>query len=300
VLAEKRRLPFPERDGRPRRMRERGHRPALDPFQSPLTVGYREAKTAGISPWRWETPYLDLTRFAVHIDRVQARRSVGDPGSNSRQFRLSPPERNMCAICHRGHQLNADADSQGGHAPMKYVFDRELPVARRRKYEIQRIALAVFLITIGWLATARADIGALPQAGGSVDAAGVPAGQPAQSEPHVNAGTSPEISDVTVTVPTPPSDQQLAGNSLYEFITHHATTHYGNSNADRNLARWRGGMQSICPLTEGLTPGYDAFVTARLRAIAAYVGAPVESNAQCKATCKYFSQRTPRKKWIPS
>jgi hypothetical protein len=100
---------------------------------------------------------------------------------------------------------------------MKCVFDRELPMARRRKYQIQRIALAVFVITIGWLATARADIGALPQASGSVDAAGMPAAQSAQSEPHVNAGTSPEISDVTVSVPTPPTDQQLAGNSLYEY-----------------------------------------------------------------------------------
>src|SRR5271156_4933711 len=135
---------------------------------------------------------------------------------------------------------------------MKYFFDRELPMARRRKYGIQRIVLAAFVITIGWLATARADIAALPQAGGSVDAASMPAAQSAQTDPHVNATASPEIGDVTVTPPTPPTDQQLAGNSLYEFIVHHATTHYGNSSTDRNLARWRGGTQSICPVTEGL------------------------------------------------
>jgi hypothetical protein len=179
---------------------------------------------------------------------------------------------------------------------MTYFFDRELPMARRRKYEIQRIVLAAFVITIGWLATARADIGALPQAGGSIDAASMPAAQSAQSEPHVNAGASPEISDVTVTAPTPPTDQQLAGNSLYEFIAHHATTHSGNSTTDRNLARWRGGMQSICPLTEGLDPGYDAFVTARLRAIAAYVGAPVQSNAQCKSNVQILFTNNPQEK----
>jgi hypothetical protein len=179
---------------------------------------------------------------------------------------------------------------------MTHFFDRELPMARRRKYEIQRIVLAAFVITIGWLATARADIGALPQAGGSIDAASMPAAQSAQSEPHVNAGASPEISDVTVTAPTPPTDQQLAGNSLYEFIAHHATTHSGNSTTDRNLARWRGGMQSICPLTEGLDPGYDAFVTARLRAIAAYVGAPVQSNAQCKSNVQILFTNNPQEK----
>jgi hypothetical protein len=179
---------------------------------------------------------------------------------------------------------------------MKYFFDRELPMAGRQKYEIQRIVLAAFVITIGSLATARADIGALPQAGGSVDAASMPAAQSAQSEPHVNAGASPEISDVTVTVPTPPTDQQLAGNSLYEFIVHHATTHYGNSSTARNLARWRGGMQSICPSTEGLPPGYDAFVTARLRAIAAYVGAPVQSNAQCKSNVQILFTNNPQEK----
>jgi len=177
---------------------------------------------------------------------------------------------------------------------MKYFFDRELAMARRRKYEIQRIVLAAFVITIGWLATARADIGASPQAGGSVDAAGMPADQSAQSEPHVNAGASPEISDVTVT--TPPTDQQLAGNSLHAFIVHHATTHYGNSSTAHNLARWRGGMQSICPSTEGLTPGYNAFVTARLRAIAAYVGAPVQSNAQCKSNVQILFTNNPQEK----
>jgi hypothetical protein len=177
---------------------------------------------------------------------------------------------------------------------MKYFFDREQPIAGRRKYEIQRIVVAAFVITIGWLATARADIGALPQAGDSVDAAGMPAAQSAQSEPNVNAGASPEISDLTVTVPIPPTDQQLAGNSLYEFIVHHATTHYGNSSTARNLARWRGGTQSICPSTEGLTPGYDAFVTARLRAIAAYVGAPVQSNAQCKSNVQILFTNNPQ------
>ena len=122
-------------------------------------------------------------------------------------------------------------------------------MTRKSKSGVRQVCLAAFVVTIGWLATARA---------------------------------SPEIPDVTVTAPTRPPMQELAGDSLYQFIVHHATVHYVNTGTTGNLARWRGGRQSICPLTVGLGPGYNAFVTARLRALAAYVGAPVQSDPQCK------------------
>jgi len=145
---------------------------------------------------------------------------------------------------------------------MEYLFDREN----------RRIVVAALVTTIGWFATAHAEIGPVHQAGGS------------------------EIGDVSVAAPTPPSEQELAGNSLDEFIMHHATTHYVNTSTTGNLARWRGGMQSICPLTEGLTPGYDAFVTARLRALAAYVGAPVQSDPQCKTNVQILFTNNPQEK----
>jgi hypothetical protein len=179
---------------------------------------------------------------------------------------------------------------------MEYLFDRELPRARRRKYGFQRLVLAALVITIGWLATARAATGALPRAGGSVDAAGAPAAQSAQSDPHVNAGTSSKSPDVTVTPPTLPTDQELAGDSLEEFILHHATTHFVKSSTTGYLTRWRGGRQSICPITQGLSPEYDAFVTARLRALAAYVGAPVHSDPQCKTNVEILFTNNPQER----
>ena len=136
-------------------------------------------------------------------------------------------------------------------------------MVRQRKSEIRRIVLATLVMAIGWLA---------------------PAAQTA------------EIGDVTVKVPVPPTDQELAGNSLDEFILHHATTHYVDTTTTGNLARWRGGKQSICPQTEGLSPGYNAFVTARLRALAAYVGAPVESDLQCKANVQILFTDNPQQK----
>jgi hypothetical protein len=174
---------------------------------------------------------------------------------------------------------------------MQYFLDRELPM--RRRYEIQRIVLAAFVITIGWLATARANTGDLHGAGGPVDATSTPA---ALTEPHVNASTSPEIPDATVTAPPPPADQELAGDGLYQFIVHHATVHYVNTGTTGNLARWRGGKQSICPLTIGLSPGYNAFVTARVRALAEYVGAPVQSDPQCKNNVQILFTNNPQEK----
>jgi hypothetical protein len=131
----------------------------------------------------------------------------------------------------------------------------------RSKYGFRRIVLAAFVVTIGSLVTARA---------------------------------SPEIPDVTVQAPSPPTDQELAGDSLYQFIVHHATVHYVNTGTTGNLARWRGGRQSICPVTVGLGPGYNAFVTARLRALAAYVGAPVQSDPQCKNNVQILFTNNPQ------
>jgi hypothetical protein len=116
------------------------------------------------------------------------------------------------------------------------------------------------------------------------------------SETVAVRSASPEMPDVTAISSRPPSEQELAGNSLDAFIEHHATTHYVNTSTTGNLARWRGGRQSVCPLTAGLSPGYNAFVTARVRAIAAFVGAPVQSDPQCKANVQILFTSDPEKK----
>ena len=150
---------------------------------------------------------------------------------------------------------------------MAYVFHREL----------QRTLFAAFVITSGWLVTAHAGMGA-------------------QSDPSANVGSSADFPDVTVFAPRLPTDEELAGHSLEEFVLHHATTHYTNIDTTGNLARWRGGKQSICPLTEGLTPGYNAFVTARIRALAAFVGAPVQSDLQCKSNVRVIFTNNPEER----
>jgi hypothetical protein len=173
---------------------------------------------------------------------------------------------------------------------VKCSSDREPAMARKNKYEFKRIVLAAVVMTIGWLVTARA-----PAAQSTRTEPLSHTGLPSVS-PDVNASTSPESPDVAVTVPTPPSEQELAGDSLSQFIMHHATVRYVNTGTTRNLARWRGGKQSICPLTIGLSPAYNTFVAERLRAVAAYVGAPVESNAPCKTNVQIIFTSNPREK----
>jgi hypothetical protein len=131
-------------------------------------------------------------------------------------------------------------------------------------------------------ASAGPGIGAASLAGRS-GAARMPAANSAPPDANVNASALSQVPDVTVVAPRAPTEQELAGDSLHQFIVHHATVHYVNTGARGNLAHWRGGRgESICPLTLGLDPGYNAFVTARLRAVAVNVGAPVQSDLHCK------------------
>jgi hypothetical protein len=122
-----------------------------------------------------------------------------------------------------------------------------------------------------------------------------PAAQSTPPDSHPQASASPNTPDVTVMLPPPPTAQELAGDGLHKFIEHHATTHFEDIGTARNLARWRGGLQSICPVTLGLDPGYNAFVTARLRALAAYVGAPLLSDPHCESNVQILFTNNPER-----
>ena len=89
------------------------------------------------------------------------------------------------------------------------------------------------------------------------------------------APPSASLPDVTVTAPRPPTPQELAGEAVPDFVKSHAMP----SMAIGQLARWRTG---VCPLTRGLDPELNAFVSARIRAVAAAVGAPHDESSACK------------------
>jgi hypothetical protein len=83
------------------------------------------------------------------------------------------------------------------------------------------------------------------------------------------------LPEVTVTAPRAPTAEELAGEAVPNFVKSHSTP----STVIGQLTRWRDG---ICPLTRGLDEAMNAFVTARIGAVAAAVGAPRADAASCK------------------
>jgi hypothetical protein len=113
----------------------------------------------------------------------------------------------------------------------------------------------------------------------------VPGAAQASSEP-------PDVS--TITTALPPSARELAGDSLFQFVVHHATRHQSVSTLGGPI-RWRGGRpETVCPLTIGLGQAYNDFVSARIRAVAAQVGAPVQTDARCEPNVAVIFTSNPR------
>jgi hypothetical protein len=91
------------------------------------------------------------------------------------------------------------------------------------------------------------------------------------------AAEAPSVSvpEVTVIAPRPPTPDELAGEAVQNFIASHATP----STVIHQIMRWRNG---ICPVANGLTPAFNAFVSARIVAVATTVGAPRAADEKCK------------------
>jgi hypothetical protein len=125
-------------------------------------------------------------------------------------------------------------------------------------------------------------------------------GTPPEPPPPLDEGAAEptQLPDVAVIAPRPPTAEELAGSSLWEFIVHHGTTHYSDAAGaiGGGLVRWRGGRaETLCPETVGLDQGYNDFVSARLRAVASFVGAPVQSDPQCTPNVHILFTTDPRK-----
>jgi hypothetical protein len=83
----------------------------------------------------------------------------------------------------------------------------------------------------------------------------------------------PPLPEVTVEAPRPPTPEELAGHAVSDFIVAHAAPAFSGQ-----LARWGVGRDpGICPLTVGLSPSFNDFVSARVLAVAETVGAPIQA-----------------------
>jgi hypothetical protein len=86
--------------------------------------------------------------------------------------------------------------------------------------------------------------------------------------------SSPSLAEVTVVAPRPPTPEELSGNAVPDFIH----THAAPALVSGQLARWGVGRDpGICPLTVGLSPSFNDYVSARVLAVAASVGAPSQT-----------------------
>lgn len=82
----------------------------------------------------------------------------------------------------------------------------------------------------------------------------------------------------TLTVVAPKVEQEKLAAVVNRFVEAHSAT----SRIDQ-LSRWTG---AVCPQTGGLTTPFDAYVTARVKAVAAGVGAPVDRHPNRNFPCK--------------
>jgi len=191
----------------------------------------------------------------------------------------------------------ADADVaqlQSGAVEGSYSVRAALGILLRGTgLEFSRVGAATVAIR---KAPAGPAIGAVARTGAPAAAAGITSALALPTDSGAALAAPAELPDVTVTTPRPPTEQELAGDSLAQFIVHHATVHYVNTGVVGNLAHWRGGRpQTICPLTVGLEPGYNAFVTARVRAVADSVGAPTQPDLSCKDNVRIIFTPEPEK-----
>jgi hypothetical protein len=108
------------------------------------------------------------------------------------------------------------------------------------------------------------------------------------SAPATSADEPGPVSNVTVIAPRAPTAAELAGDNVAKFIASHSKP----AVLTAHLSRWRTG---ICPLTQGLTPAFNDFVTARIRVVAASVGGPTQPSGQCNPNVDVVFTTDPQK-----
>jgi hypothetical protein len=89
----------------------------------------------------------------------------------------------------------------------------------------------------------------------------------------------------------PPESVTVSGTRSHEAIGDFARSFAAPTHFIGKIARWERG---ICPVTVGMPPDANAFVTARLKEIAAKAGAPLSADSACKHNIEIVFTRTPQ------
>jgi hypothetical protein len=102
------------------------------------------------------------------------------------------------------------------------------------------------------------------------------------------AGAAPQLPEVTVVAPRPAEPQEYAGENVPIFVNSHGKA----SERSGELSRWN---TPLCPSTQGLSKGFDDFVSARVRAVANAVHLPRQTSDHCKPNALIVFTTEPQK-----
>jgi hypothetical protein len=83
----------------------------------------------------------------------------------------------------------------------------------------------------------------------------------------------------------------VTGTKSHEVIRDFANSFAAHTHLVGKIARWEKG---ICPITVGMPPEANKFVTERLKEVAAKVGAPVSTDKTCKHNIEVVFTKTPQ------
>jgi hypothetical protein len=92
-------------------------------------------------------------------------------------------------------------------------------------------------------------------------------------------------------VPAPTESVTVTGTKAREVLDKFVKSMATPTHMTGKIARWESG---ICPTAVGQKPAFTAFVTARVKAIAAAVGAPVSTLTSCTPNIEIIFTTTPQ------
>ncbi|HTD74168.1 MAG TPA: hypothetical protein VK652_11625 [Steroidobacteraceae bacterium] len=90
------------------------------------------------------------------------------------------------------------------------------------------------------------------------------------------AAPPPDLAEITVIAPRPPTASEVAGDNVMTFIDSHSKP---KTSGTGTLSRWK---EAVCIKTLGLPSAYEDYVSARVEAIAAAVKTPREKRNPCR------------------
>jgi len=99
----------------------------------------------------------------------------------------------------------------------------------------------------------------------------------------------PDLAEITVIAPRPPTASEVAGDNIKIFINSHSKP---KDSVTGTLSRWK---EAVCVKTEGLPPAFDDYVSARVEAIAAAVKIPQEKRNPCRPNVHVIFTNEPQR-----